>query len=266
MREDCFSRFPVPEIRRARGYFLYSSDGRRFLDFFLDNGHAFLGHRVPGMQRIIKSTVSRGLLAAYPSVYSGRAERMIKKLFPRCREVGIYRNNERLHHAAASALGKPVHSVVLRDPLFYETGDLMLWRPQLPWQYESVPLLVPVFPLPGYFSPRVVVSFRSDIVLPPSDTVSPFFSDLLVKAVSGLSGNLSLPPENVLSPFDAPFWDRKGRYLLFKNDEDTYRDLYVKALSAGVFLPPSTEYAAIIPPVYEQGQVRKFLGILKEME
>lgn len=57
---DYFSMQSVPLIRRARGYFLYTPDGRRFLDFYQDNGRAVLGHRSSGMQQVIKSTVSKG--------------------------------------------------------------------------------------------------------------------------------------------------------------------------------------------------------------
>ena len=36
------SDFPL--IRRARGYHLYDTGGNRYLDMYLDNGRAFLGH------------------------------------------------------------------------------------------------------------------------------------------------------------------------------------------------------------------------------
>ena len=109
-------------IRRARGYFLYTADGRRFLDFYQDNGRALLGHRVQGMQRVIKSTVSRGLLAPYPSVYGGRVERMVRKMFPSAGTVRVYRNRERLSGAVAAASHKPASRIAVADPLSCQWG------------------------------------------------------------------------------------------------------------------------------------------------
>ncbi len=266
MMKDIFSNVPAPSIRRARGYFLYTADGRRFLDFYQDDGRALLGHRVQGIQRVIKSTVSRGLLAPYPSVYGGRVERMIKKLFPSAGTVRVYRNRERMVEAVAAACHKPVSRVKIEDPLSHRRGEVMLWRPFLPDQPAGVPFLVPVLPFPGDFTPFVVTAADPGAELPPSDTVSPFLSDTLVKVISELSGKLSAPPENDLICFDSSFWERRGMYLVFNMEQDAYSVFYAKALSAGIFLPPSADRAGIIPLEYEPGQVRKFLTLLKETE
>ncbi len=259
MMKDVFYNVPVPSIRRARGYFLYTADGRRFLDFYQDNGRALLGHRVQGMQRVIKSTVSRGLLAPYPSVYGERVERMVRKLFPSAGTVRVYRNRERLFCAAAAACHKPLSHVKIDDPLSHRRGEVMLWRPFLPDQPKDVPFLVPVFPFPGDFAPPVIIASDPQAELPPSDVISPFLSDALVKVISELSGRLSDLPEDDLSCFDSSSWERRGRYLVFNMEQDAYRSLYIKALSAGIFLPPSADLAGIIPLEYEPGQVRKFL-------
>ena len=265
MITDYFSSMPAPRIRRTRGYFLYTADGRRFLDFYQDNGRALLGHRVPGMQRALKSTVAKGLLAPYPSVYSQRVERMVKKLFPSCNDVRMYRTKERLCGAVAAALHKPVHTVRIRDPLFHDSGELMLWRPFLPGPQMNAPFLVPVLPFPGDFAPWVVVVNQRNLMLPVSDTVSPFLTDALVKVTAQLYEKLSLPEED-LSAFDSPFWERRGRYLVMKVEEPFYKRLYEKALRAEIFLPPSVSLAGIIPLEHEPGQIKKFLKLLKEAE
>ena len=266
MIKDIFSNVPVPSIRRARGYFLYTADGRRFLDFYQDEGRALLGHRVQGMQRVIKSTVSRGLLAPYPSVYGGRVERMVRKLFPSAGTVRVYRNKDRLSSAVAAACHKPASHVKIEDPLSHRRGEVMLWRPFLLDQPEDVPFLVPVFPFPGDFSPFAIVAADPGAELPPSDTVSPFLSDTLAKVISELSERLSAPPEDDLSCFDSSLWERRSRYLVFNMEQDAYRSLYIKALAAGIFLPPSADITGIIPLEYESGQVKKFLTLIKEAE
>ncbi len=265
MIQDAFYSMKVPLLRRARGYFLYTADGRRFLDLYQDNGRAILGHRIPGMQRVMKSTVSKGLLAPYPSVYGRRLEKMVEKLFHGDRIVRIYRNRERMLQAAASILGNPVSSVAAADPLLKQEGDLVTWRPFLPGQEETAPLLVPVLPFPGDFAPVILAADNKYTALPPSDTVSPFLSDALVKGISELLVRLSQPPEDDLSLFDFPLWNRRGRYLVFKTSGAEYRAFHGQALSAGIYLPPSPESPGIIPLEYERGHVKKFLTLLKEV-
>jgi len=73
----------VPPIRRARGYRLYTADGRRLVDLWQDGGKALLGHTVPQLLNLLKDTASRGLFAPLP--YPGalqKLERTVERLFP----------------------------------------------------------------------------------------------------------------------------------------------------------------------------------------
>ena len=247
----------TPVIRRARGYFLYTADSRRFLDFYQDNGRAVLGHRPGGIQRVLKSTAGKGLFAPYPSVYEGRVERMLKKLFPEALDFRVYRSMERIRSALPSEI---------KDPLYGGRGPVTLWRP---FSGESVPLseiIVPLLPFPGDFGLHSAVIFDGSIKLPPSDTVSPFLSDSIVKVLAHLERELLLYSEEDLSDFDSPLWKRKGRYLVFDSKafkEKGYHDFYQKALKSGVFLPPGSEFPGIIPLEYEKFHVKEFLELLK---
>ncbi|AHH10509.1 Peptide methionine sulfoxide reductase [Borrelia coriaceae ATCC 43381] len=66
---DCF-----PIIKRARFFYLYDINGNRYLDLYLNGGLNFLGHRVRGLNLILKQTFSRGLTASYPSVFRKQFE------------------------------------------------------------------------------------------------------------------------------------------------------------------------------------------------
>lgn len=265
MEKDYFLDIPAPRIRRARGYFLYTSSGLRFLDFYQDNGRALLGHRPEGMQRVIKSTVSKGLMASYPSVYSGRVEKMMKKIFPESCSIRIYRNRERMLEALASGVGEKTTELEIKDPLFDQPGEIMLWRPFLSARRGNAPLVIPLLPFPGDCSPKVVVNFDKNIELCRSDTCSAFVTDTLVNVISNLGKVLSSHQDQDLSVFDAPFLKRRGRYLIFKMKKDEYIYFYRKSLEAGIFLPPAVSLPGIVPLEYEKGQVRKFIALLKEM-
>ncbi|MDE0227877.1 MAG: class III aminotransferase, partial [Spirochaetaceae bacterium] len=73
------SEVPLPEIRRARDFHLYTGDGRRLLDLYLDGGAALLGHRPALLGRELKSVLGRGLLGNLPSVHGARLVRVLHR-------------------------------------------------------------------------------------------------------------------------------------------------------------------------------------------
>ncbi|AHH12361.1 Peptide methionine sulfoxide reductase [Borrelia hermsii YBT] len=70
--KSLLSCFPI--IKRARFFYLYDIRGNRYLDLYLNGGLNFLGHRVQGLNLILKQTFSRGLTASYPSVFRKQFE------------------------------------------------------------------------------------------------------------------------------------------------------------------------------------------------
>ena len=253
-----------PPLRRARGCFLYGSDGRRFLDLYRDGGRAVLGHRPGGLQRVIKSTVSKGLLAGYPSVYERRVKKALQLLFPEAVSFYLYRDRYDLYRALAGSLGMKIGDVVPADPLKGEPGDISLWRPFDGGIKTSSPVLVPIIPLPGGIAPEIAVVFDKSIRMEDGPSPSPFVLNSTVKLLYELADKDSAPGEELLGLFDSPFWERKGVYLLFNTDDKGYRDLFIKSLDAGVILPPGRDIPGIVPLTFEYGNVKKFLKVVKE--
>jgi len=58
---------PLPVIKRGKGPYLYDYDENRFVDFDLGGGSLLLGHAPPKITSIIKSWLSRGYGAGFPS-------------------------------------------------------------------------------------------------------------------------------------------------------------------------------------------------------
>ncbi|MDR2784383.1 MAG: hypothetical protein LBB83_00550, partial [Treponema sp.] len=56
----------IPAIRRARGFRLYTADGRRIVDLWQYGGRAVLGHTPPAVLREMKNTAERGLFVPFP--------------------------------------------------------------------------------------------------------------------------------------------------------------------------------------------------------
>lgn len=80
----------VPPIRRARGYRLYTEDGRRLLDMDQQGGCAILGHRPEHLLNRVKDVLSVGLSAALPSKHDWRAAQRLRALLPGYPHVSLH--------------------------------------------------------------------------------------------------------------------------------------------------------------------------------
>ncbi len=266
MMNETREKTDIPVIRRANGFFLYTAGGDRLLDFYQDNGRAVLGHRLDGMQRIIKSTVSKGLMAPYPAGREKKVLKALSGLFPGAVSFGVYPEKEDLYRALSRMSGIPGENIVLSDPLTEDSGSISLWRPFLGNSRNNAPVEVPVLPSPGGIIPYVAVVYEKSIDPGEFRGISPFLLEILNRTVHLLSGTVMPEDPGHYSRFDSSLWYRKGPYLVFRVKGKRYELLYSKALEAGILLPPSSGIPGIIPLRYEDGQVKKFLKVIKEME
>ena len=252
----------IPVFRRARGYLLYDSSGNRYLDLYQDGGRAILGHRIPGMTGIIKSTASKGLTASYPSVYGRRLSAQLKLLFPEAGEIRFYRNIERALALLSDYTGENVRLEDFKD--FPGTGcRFSIWRPFL--EMPDSGFFIPLLPFPGAFGPAVVVSTGRAGGLAASDVISPLTASMMIKSCAALKNAQDQADDKAWEPFDSALWSRKGPYLRFGAAEDSHVRLFRAALENGVLLPPDPAVPGIIPLEYEPGQIRKFLDAVRRL-
>ncbi len=265
--------YKMPIIVRARGYRLYDLYGKRYLDLFQNNGRAILGHRPEGLQHALKSTVSRGLLSEYPSVYDGRLEKIMRLMFTEYEAFRVYRNRDRAYTAVSHALSRMITQYDVADPAMEDVGPshhVSLWRPFLPETGYNPDILMPIFPFPGGFAPEVVCirTRKMAAAMPPSDMVSPFLTDALIKIVTLLirvtrgSGRKSSEFQRLMDVFE---WKRRGPYLNTGLDSVAYSELCKKALSEGILLPPGEHLPVILPREFSVGELEGFTHFVREM-
>ena len=254
----------IPIIKRARGYLIYDTSGKRYLDFYQDSGRAILGHRMEGITRVIKSTVAKGLTAGYPSIYTPRVNKQLKLLFPKAFGFRIYSNPGRAMTALSINEGKKISLSDFVDfPV--SVSPYVFWRPflshSIKWQASG--FFIPVLPFPGDFGPVVIAA--NDVIknLPPSDTLSPVICDMLIKSISSLMRGPDKTDSEKLKVFESSLWDRTGPYLRFKLRGEDYAQFFGKALESGVLMPPEPEYPGIIPMEYEEGQIKDLLFMIR---
>jgi hypothetical protein len=255
----------LPPIRRARAFRLYAADGRRYLDLWLDGGHAILGHGAGPAMSAARNTLAAGLLPPLPSVHAERFARALARRFPSHPCVRLYATRARALQAAARALGtagealQPFDPAI--DPLPGSPPRAALWRP---WTgdgaraaAESAGVLLPVIPFAVAEAPAVLCCRGEPGAVPDSDDLPGF---LLAAAVRGLECLSQAPPRNPLlagleAVLDAcGLWQRRGRYARPLCDPGERPGVHARFLEAGVLLPPACAGPAILPAELSAGE------------
>lgn len=248
----------IPPIVRARDYYLYDRSGRRFLDFYQDNGRALIGHRPSGLNKTVKSVLSKGLVASYPSGYHYRLIKALSALFPQCGEFRYYVSST------------PVYEVLIRygfhgepndlpDPVLEDVSraNISLWRPFLSEKTVNIPVVVPILPF-SLGTGITVFCFhtRPEPELPPSDAVPAVLLAGLCKSVYLCIKHIHAVDTAVWEQFDAPFWRREGPYLKPVCEEADYPDMFRDFLAHNIILSPFFPGPSVIPGVFTEGDIK----------
>lgn len=69
-------------IKRARGFYLYTEKGIRLIDMCLDYGRSCFGRRVGRLNLTIKQNLDKGMLGFFPSFSSLQFQKVCSDIFP----------------------------------------------------------------------------------------------------------------------------------------------------------------------------------------
>ena len=266
----------LPQVARARGYHLYDRRRRRYLDMFLNDGRALLGHRPEALSAALKNVISLGLYAEYPSAWSGRAGKTLelaKDLFGAPdHQVRVFRNEDRALAIAARWRGGEPDPAEPRDPVLPEAPPsggprIVLWRPLCrPGIGSAEDIILPVLPFPGRWAPAVVLFPPSGPgPVPPSDQVAAPLLEALIRAVHD-AGKLSSWED--LGGFCGPIpslWRRNGPYLVPACTADRYPAIFSAFSAAGIILNPRFSAPSILPINWSDGERKLFLRTSREL-
>lgn len=261
--------FPV--IRRARGYRLYDTRGNRFLDMYLDNGRALLGHSPERMFKALKNGLEKSTTAEYPSIYSSRIVKAAAELLPGHPEVRIYRSEERLLEVLGRGrddIAEPVKEVAGegRAGLPRNGADggvsISFWRPLLADESLYPDVVVPILPFPGRFAPRIVCGREGGLAgLPESDTCSPVLCAALARSMYDLLEFIEVNRGRDFAEFDLPGMVRRGFYLYPECSGAEYNRLVEYLRREGILLNPEYHGISIVPADYSRGEIKVFSRI-----
>jgi hypothetical protein len=255
----------IPVIVRARGFRLYTQNGKRLIDLWQNGGAAVFGHTPPNILRELKNTASRGLYAPFPHFTENRYIKALLKIFP---EYSF-----RLYAAPPPEL-----------TALFDSGIAKLWRPFLdpnsPFAVtqEKSSILIPVLPgiqlwrgeLPLGLCVAAAKSEEQLAQLPPSDTLSPV---LLAIAARGIHDLLASPqrakpslPRTEKALQKTSVWQRQGIYLTLKEKPlpETWETMFHQFLEAGFLLPPTPLQPVILPGELSDGEDKKLAELFEK--
>ena len=238
----------MPNVKRARDYYLYDENGCRYLDLYLDGGRAINGHRPSGLSLALKNTLSRGLYAPYPSVYFQRLIRLLQNEFPQFSQIGIYKN---LNGFLQSYTGDSSFT----DPAVTDNrGDHIQWRPFLEIG-ENCSMVVLSFPFPGSDVIAVLSSESED--LPESDLIPPYILSGLIRSYYDLKKNMTIADSEDWSTLDdTGHWKRRGPYLVPLCSEPEYGELFKLYLRNQILISPEYHRPSICAVQVKEGSLK----------
>lgn len=276
----------LPPVRRARGNRLYTADGKRFLDLWLDDGRGILGDRDSHTRTFASNAADKGLTRPYPGLYDTRFEKAVTATWPGFSTVRLFASEERALAAATRVLGlqqRPGIQPALVDSAVRPSGTagapilgqvpLAIARP-----FAAIPgacdLALPRLPCPRPFAPWCLLARDGTAA---AQALSAEEGDLipaqsLVAAARGLSSlDASVRDgygEALWARFDrrmGAWFDRSGPYLFPKAIPAGYEAFFRAALEGGALLSPLPDAPSVIPPDFDDGELAKLAKSLQNL-
>jgi hypothetical protein len=244
----------LPPIRRARDYHLYAQNGKRYLDMYLAGGRALLGHKPPGLCKVLKNEMQKGLLAELPGRHEQRLEKALLRLAGKDFRLRLYASFDRALAAAACLPGRRLEEKDIAEPFFDPPAESPVYlRPGAGADYSRYRLLFPLLPFPGNFAPQPLL-FRPPPWPPEGDEVSPILLAGLTHIIE-LQSRAESP--DIWKEWKLPGWRRFGCYCFRENGaQKNYRALFDHFLAQGVLISPGPGRPTLLPRLFSRGEQR----------
>ncbi len=246
------SRFShYPEIRRTRGYHLYGSDGRRYLNFYQDAGRELAGSRPAGLGQRFKAGIEKLGTVSCGTPWPRRLEKLLLKQFPDYSRVALLSSLDFSRFI-------PDHDKSVWDPWSIGYGmeapvrvDYSLWRPWL--DFPDSGILIPVIPGAGTWGAVPILS-RKDLEF-DSTPIAPFLLAPQIFAADLLFRNIEEASSFGFQRIPGP-WHQLGPYLYPRGKEEGYHEVTVELLDSGIYPSPDFHTPSILPMEFSEGELR----------
>ena len=258
-------------IRRARGFYLYTDKKIRLLDMYLSDGRAILGHKAGRVLTTFKRELDKGIFGAYQSNSVHLLKQAVKKLFPQYESL-IFATKEKAIDVMKKMLGSSKNIVIYRHFLEKDFGKCFLFLP-----YPSLNTSIILYKDIEMFN-----SLEQNFIFPKDDFILPaeacaiasFIYDVIESKKRRQNGALShsmcskklfkkecktQKEIDKLMPLLKNFFDIEGQYLFFRGDDEVYKDFFITALENKILLSPICTSPSIFPSIENYTQLIAFI-------
>ena len=166
-------------VRRARGYYLYTEKNVRLLDLWLDGGKAILGRRAGQANLVCKQFLDKGLTGFLPTKADVQLRRALESLLPDYPVIRWYETQDKGERIAGSVLQADQNGAVQPLPVWRPFLDLDSASDSQELIADSIMLVTPAYPVPCGI---LVAGSRFEERLPPSDVLFPPLAYSLARA------------------------------------------------------------------------------------
>lgn len=239
------------EIKRARGFYLYTEKDVRLLDMYLDGGHSVLGWRFGKSRLYFKNSLDRGFSGSYARDFKAKLNKALKLY---CKEYSDFRFLADFNKIAQ------VENFCKEN---FGQKNIPILRP---WQniqktFDCVEVLIP-FGWNGFklfaFKGKALDFLREKKI---NSCAMPFpLQEAICRAFYDLISELPNRSEKDFSAFDdifAPYFKRDGSYLFSTKSEVEYNDVFFKFLDAGILISPDFNLPSVVPFNVEKSTFKK---------
>ncbi|WP_024653928.1 hypothetical protein [Borrelia persica] len=247
----------LPIIKRARFFYLYDIKGNRYLDLYLNEGLNFLGHRVPGLNLILKQTFSRGLTASYPSVFKKQFENVFFSYFKEAGFVRVFRFERDAKDFLLSLTGQDYFS----EPWEDRQG---IYKFRFGFDNLRYPMLVKL-PIPGCMSINIVIvdnlSKKMEFRDPFDALTLAVARHMLVKILSyekSLKINFNI--------FSTPMFKLVNRYMFPLYKSEYHNEVFKEYLSNGYLISPFFDFPSLVPLKFSKGDLDGFRKVSVKLQ
>jgi len=265
----------LPPIRRARGARLYAADGRRFLDFWMDDGRCILGERDARSRTAFKDMADKGLTRLVPGHYLGRFEKSLALLYPEWKAVRVFMSERDALLAAARIVGGTPRmldaAAASSFPLAEDTSRAVAIVRPFAQDLAGARLAVARVPLARPLAPACLVARdEADFAGERGDLVP---QAMLFAGARAVREALSLADHGYDEAYWkstdrrlSPYFARRGPFLFpGVSGPGEWKAFFRAAMDGGALLSPGYGDPCFIPPECSDGELKRLADSLSRL-
>ncbi|UGQ17140.1 hypothetical protein [Borrelia sp. RT1S] len=239
----------LPIVKRARFFYLYDIKGNRYLDLYLNGGGSFLGHRVQGLNLVLKQTFSRGLTASYPSIFRKQFENVFFSFFKEAGCVRVFKFERDARDFLLSLTGQCYFS----NPWEENQG---IYEFKIGFNNFRYPMLVNI-PMPSCMSISIVIvdnlsrkiEFRNGF-----DALTLAAARHMLARIMSYEGSEKVD----FGIFATPMFRIMNRYMFPLYKSEHHVEVFNEFLNNGYLINPIFNSPSFVPLKFSKGDLEGF--------